>query len=79
MTLLGNRKFREVWLADFEFSAPPGERPSVVCLVAWELGTGRKVRLWREDLLALGGPPYATDKDSLFVAYRLYDSGSVRH
>ena len=25
-------RFREIWAVDFEFSAPPGERPSPVCL-----------------------------------------------
>ena len=33
-------EFREVWLADFEFSAPPGERPLPVCLVAREFRSG---------------------------------------
>ena len=30
--------YREVWLADFEFSAPRGERPILVCLVARSVG-----------------------------------------
>jgi DNA polymerase family A len=59
--------FREVWAADFEFVAPPGERPDVVCLVARELKSGRVIRLWRDQL----GPvaPYATGPDTLLVAY----------
>jgi hypothetical protein len=60
-------RFREVWLTDFEFQSAPGERPVPVCLVAWELRTGRKLRLWRDDFGAL--PPYSTNADSLFVAY----------
>ena len=59
--------FRAVWLTDFEFQSAPGERPIPVCLVAWELRTGRKLRLWRDDLGAQ--PPYSTKADSLFVAY----------
>ena len=59
--------FREVWAADFEFVAPPGERPDVVCLVARELKSGRVIRLWRDQLGPV--PPYATGPDTLFVAY----------
>ena len=34
----------------FEFSAPPGERPDPVCLVAREFRSGRTLRLWQDDL-----------------------------
>ena len=59
--------FREVWAADFEFGAAPGERPDVRCVVARELKTGRTLRLWRDQLGPV--PPYSTGADSLFVAY----------
>lgn len=59
--------FAEVWVVDFEFSAKPGENPEPVCLVAWELRSGRKVRLWRDEFGAT--PPYPTGRHSLFVAY----------
>jgi hypothetical protein len=59
--------FREIWTVDFEFQSAPGERPVPVCLVAWELRTGRKLQLWREDFGTL--PPYSTKADSLFIAY----------
>ena len=45
-------RYREIWLVDFEFSAPPGERPVPICLVAWELVSGRKLELWQEELTA---------------------------
>ena len=61
--------YREVWLADFEFSAPPGERPDPVCLVAREFRSGRTLRLWQDDLRSRPTPPYPTGPDSLFVAY----------
>src|SRR3954447_16587661 len=66
---LGLDAYREVWLADFEFSAPPGERPTPVCLVARELRSGRTLRLWQDDLRGRRAPPYSTGPDSLFVAY----------
>jgi DNA polymerase I len=59
--------FREIWVVDFEFQSEPGERPVPVCLVAWELRTGRKLRLWREDFGT--SPPYSIDAKSLFIAY----------
>ena len=61
--------FREVWLVDFEFHAPPGENPMVICLVARELGSGQLLRLWRDEIVRLDQAPYATGSDSLFVAY----------
>ena len=61
--------FREVWLVDFEFHAPPGENPTVICLVGRELGSDRLLRLWHDEIGQLDEPPYATGSDSLFVAY----------
>ena len=61
--------FAEVWLADFEFHAPPGECPEVICLVARELVSGRLVRLWHDEIKGLHTPPYRTDPKVLFVAY----------
>ena len=42
--------FDEIWLVDFEFHAPAGENPQVICLVARELGAGRLLRLWYDDM-----------------------------
>jgi hypothetical protein len=59
--------FDEVWLIDFEYVAPDGEQPDPVCMVAKELGTGRLVRLWADQLGPT--PPFRTDAGVLFVAY----------
>jgi DNA polymerase family A len=59
--------FQEIWAIDFEFGSHPGENPEPVCLVAWELRSGRRLRLWRDEFSA--APPYATGPDVLFVAY----------
>jgi DNA polymerase I len=59
--------FTEIWAFDFEFVAEPGENPAPVCLVAWELKSGHKIRLWRDQFGAT--PPYSTAPDALFVAY----------
>jgi len=60
--------FSSIWLIDFEFNALPGENPNVVCLVAWEIRTGQKIRLW-QDQLQQSLPPFSVGRDSLFVAY----------
>src|SRR5512135_471858 len=61
--------YREVWSVDFEFSAPSGERPNPVCLVARELRSGRTLRHWQDDLRSRREPPYPIGPDVLFVAY----------
>jgi DNA polymerase-1 len=69
MILVGLDTFQEVWLADFEFNAPAGERPTPICMVARELRTGRTLRLWRDELLARRVPPYPLGPEALLVAY----------
>ena len=60
--------FKYVWAVDFEFLHPNGEAlPEPVCLVAWELCGGQKIRLWKDQVGK--NPPYPTSADSLFVAY----------
>ncbi|HSF32525.1 MAG TPA: DNA polymerase [Candidatus Tectomicrobia bacterium] len=62
-------RFRTIWAVDFEFSAPPGERPHVVCLVAWELRSGRRIRLCMDGIATMSSPPYDIGPQSLFIAY----------
>jgi hypothetical protein len=65
--MMATLPFAELWAVDFEFRAAPGETPEPVCLAAWELRSGRKVRLWRD---AFGSaPPYPTHAQALFIAY----------
>ena len=59
--------FREVVAADFEFVVTSGNRPAPVCLVAHELHSGRRFRVWWDQFGS--APPYATGPDVLFVAY----------
>src|SRR5262249_49586720 len=65
----GLADFREVWLCDFEFSAPAGERPTPLCMVAREYRTGQTLRLGHDQLKALDKPPIDVGPSSLFVAY----------
>jgi DNA polymerase family A len=61
--------FCEIWCIDFEFSAPPGEPPNPLCLVARELRSGCLIRLWQDDLSRMCRPPYGLEPDVLVVAY----------
>jgi DNA polymerase I len=61
--------FREIWCADFEFRANPGERPWPLCMVAQEVKTGRTVRLWRTELLVRRQAPFEIGPGALFAAY----------
>lgn len=69
MTTTNLNTFKEVWLVDFEFNAPAGERPAPICMVAREWRTGRTLRLWGDDLLSRRIPPYPLGPESLLVAY----------
>jgi hypothetical protein len=59
--------FEEVWAFDFEFVPHPGDHPDVVCLAAHELGSGRTISLWRDQLGPT--PPYRIDDRVLFVSF----------
>jgi hypothetical protein len=60
-------QFGEVWAVDFEFTAPPGERPAPICMVARELHSGRTIRLWQDQFGS--APPFSVGPETLFVAY----------
>jgi DNA polymerase-1 len=67
------KRFKQVWLADFEFIHADGGLPQPRCLVAMEWHTGEIIRLWSEQLGSK--PPYSIDRESLFVSY--YASAEV--
>jgi hypothetical protein len=58
--------FKEIWLVDFEFQQPEGERPTPVCMVGREYRSGRVVRLWQQEL---SEPPFSLGPDCLCIAY----------
>lgn len=72
MTLDRLRAYSVVWLVDFEFSAPPGERPVPLCLVAREFFTGRLQRIWLQNDGSSNSDvdlPIETGSETLYVAY----------
>jgi DNA polymerase I-like protein with 3'-5' exonuclease and polymerase domains len=64
-----SNSYREIWAVDFEFQTEPGNRPLPVCLIAHEVLSGQKLRVWQDELLQMDKPPYDIGPDSLFVAY----------
>ena len=69
MSCGGIREFRYIWLVDFEFYQPDGDRPTPICMVAQEFHTGRTLRLLADQLETMASPPFSTEHDTLFVAY----------
>ena len=68
--MLDELPFSEVWAVDFEFrpeDGREGNRPDPVCLVAYELKGGRRLRLWRDEFGPF--PPYSVGPNSIFLAY----------
>jgi hypothetical protein len=63
------RHFRHVWLVDFEFHQPDGERPEVLCLAAREYRSGQTIRVWANELAEMPAAPFPVEADCLFVAY----------
>ncbi len=61
--------FHHVIALDFEFSAPDGELPEVVCMVVRDLRTGQEWSLFQNELAALRAPPFPTGDDAVIVAY----------
>jgi DNA polymerase family A len=71
---VGDWDYKHVVCIDFEFGNEPGGTPEPICLVAHDIATGQRWRLWRDDLLALTVPPFGGD-DTLVVAY--YNSAEI--
>jgi DNA polymerase I len=65
--MLSALPFNEIWAVDFEFNGEPGNRPNPVCMAARELRSGRRLRLWADELGP--EPPFSTGSNSLIVAY----------
>ena len=61
--------YNSIWFVDFEYYAPPGELPSVLCMVAREFHTSKTIRLWEDELKNMAEPPFSMGGDSLYVAY----------
>jgi DNA polymerase I len=59
--------YDEIIFEDFEFVAPSGERPQVVCNAWYEYTTGITRSLWIDELGPL--PPYRMDGRVLFVCF----------
>jgi hypothetical protein len=62
-------QFTEVWLVDFEFQQPDGERATPICMVAKEFRSGRLLRLWQDELGYRSEAPFDVGRSSLFVAF----------
>src|SRR5262245_5199309 len=60
------RDFQRIYVYDFEFQTPPGNPVIPHCLVAHELKSGKRIRLWADQLSV---PPFPLDWKTLFVTF----------
>ena len=61
--------YREVWLVDFEYRKPDGQRdPEVWCVVALELKSGKKLEIFCDQFGS--SPPYDVGPDALFISFQ---------
>ena len=71
--------FQEIWCVDTEFYPGPGKNnggaegdpPTPLCLAAYEMRSGRIIRLWQDELRARPFPPYRLDASALIIGYML--------
>jgi hypothetical protein len=69
--------FPEIWSVDTEYYPGPGKANggrdgdiiTPLCLVAYEMRSGRIIRRWQDELGPF--PPYRLDPNALFVSYLL--------
>lgn len=62
------KRYSEVVVLDFEFHAPSGHLPYPLCVVAYELKSGKEHRLWFDGVFP-ESPPFPTGSEVLFVAF----------
>ncbi len=64
------KQFTQVWVIDFEFFAPPGERPRPICMVGREFFSGQTHRIWFKGQTSISSnSPFSCDRNTLVVAY----------
>jgi hypothetical protein len=63
--------FREIWCVDFEYEAASGAHPVPLCMCGHEIVSGREIRLWRGELLALKRPPLISTVTASWSLMRL--------
>lgn len=62
-------RHKKIWLIDFEFYSSDGDLPTVLCLAAHEINSGKSLLFWKDELENLSSEPFSTGEDSLFIAY----------
>lgn len=69
-------RYREIWVVDFEFRAPDGHVPHVVCMAALEVRSGRRVVLWLNDG-SVSCPSFLRQAQSDVLVVAFYASAEV--
>ena len=61
--------FSEQTTVDFEYFAPDGRNPEVICMAAHELKSGKKHLCWSNQLYEMEDCPFPSGEDSLVICY----------
>jgi DNA polymerase I-like protein with 3'-5' exonuclease and polymerase domains len=73
MNLNTKLPYHEVWLCKFIFHRKGPILPHPICLVAYELKSGRLLKIFQDELTNLTTPPFDTGDQNLFVSYFIPD------
>ena len=61
--------YNEIFICDFEFCGHDANLKTPVCLVVYELRSGRTYRYWQDQLFTMQKAPFDTGPNALWVAY----------
>jgi DNA polymerase I len=62
-------RFRALWHVDFEYRQDSNDLPIPICMCAIEQRTGRKIEMWRDELLRCRQAPFYVGDDAVMIAY----------
>ena len=66
------KRFRTIWVIDFEFGQNNDLLPEIRCMTAHEMRSGKRAAFWEDTLLEMPEAPFDRGEDALVVVfYRL--------
>jgi DNA polymerase I len=62
-------RFNTLWHVDFEYQQDANHLPVPISMCAIEQRTGRKIEMWRDELLRCRRAPFDVGDNAVMVAY----------
>ena len=63
------KRFRTIWVIDFEFGQNNDLLPEIRCMTARELRSGKRAAFWEDTLLEMPEAPFDLGEDALAVVF----------